>query len=99
MSFVIKNIHLSIKRSIFPRIRKKIVRKGARPQKSSFVPGNRPGDFFNHLSARISQMCIIIYMFCFKRTHTHTHTHTHTNRKNYISKFIHTILRLFPLKN
>ena len=46
---------------------------------------------FYHLPAGISQMCMRIYIFCFKKTHT--------NKKNSASKFIRTNLRFFRSNN
>ena len=92
MSFVIKNIHLSIKRSIFPRIRKKIIRKDARPKKVVLFPEiGRVIFLITYPPAQVK--CVSEYI-CFV-----SKEQTHTNRKNYTSKFIHTILRFLPSKN
>ena len=47
---------------------------------------------FYHLPIRLSQMCMRIYIFCFKK---HTHTHTH---KTFTSKSICTNVSFFPSK-
>ena len=48
-----------------------------RPKKSSLVSGNRPGENFSyHLPARISRMCMRIYIFCLKKN-------TYTNKKSH----------------
>ena len=63
-----------------------------RSKKSSLASGNRPGEkLFYHLSARISQMCMRIYIFCFKKTHRN-------NKKISTSKIIRTNLHFFPFK-
>ena len=49
-------------------------------------------NFFYHLPARISRMCMRIYIFCFKKTHTQT-------KKVSTSKFICTNLSFFSSNN
>ena len=51
-----------------------------RPKKSSLVSGNRPGEnFFYHLTAHICQICMMIFIFCFKKTHTQTNKISQAN--------------------
>ena len=58
-------------------------------KKSSLVSGNWPGEnFFDHLPAPMSQMCMRIYSFCVQKN-------THTSKKISISNFIPMNLRLF----
>ena len=58
-------------------------------KKSNHVSGNWPGEnFFDHLPARMSQICMRIYSFCVQKN-------THTSKKISISNFIPMNLRLF----
>ena len=59
-------------------------------KKESCFRKSAGGKFFYHLPARISRVCMRIYIFYFQKN-------KHTNKRIFTSKFIHTDLR-FPLQ-
>ena len=68
---------------------KKILIRPKKKKKSSLISRNWPGKiFFDHLPARMSQMCTRIYSFCVQKN-------THTSKKIFASNFIPMNLRLF----